>query len=106
MVAHHRVAVAGGTAVDSHKLADSGVITNNSIGLLALVLQVLWVATNDSTRIDMAVFAYTYATIDSDVVINDCALANLNIVVDARKSTNSYTWMKLCFRMDKIHIFL
>ena len=105
VVAYNGFAFRGCAAVDSGELTDSGVIADDSICLFAFELEVLWIATNDCARIDMAVFADTCTAVDGDIIVNHGAFANLYILVDAREVSNRYRRVKLCFRMNVVHIF-
>ena len=104
VVTYYGLTLAGSTTVNCNELADGGVITNDGISLLALKLQVLWVATYDCTRVDMAVLANTHTSVDGDIAINNCTLTYLHISVNASERTYGNRRMKLCFWMNIIHI--
>ena len=63
--------------MDSYELTDSGVVTNNSISLLTFVFEVLWITTNNSTCVNMAVLTNAYAIVDSNIAVNNGTFSDL-----------------------------
>ena len=100
VVAHHRVvtdmhafqeevvvtdlrhAIAMGTPVDDHILADDIVVANLYIRLLTTEVEVLWQGGNDRALVDLVVLSDARAVADADEGEDDTVVTDLHIVLD------------------------
>lgn len=90
----------GSCAVYGHTLVELCAIANLDGSVLALELEVLWGSSDTSAREDVTVLADASTRKDSYIVLDDGAIANDGVTIDARERSDLYAFADLSTFLD------
>jgi len=111
MIADDGSAIAIGTAVDDHVLADDIIVANVHIRLLTTIVEILWQGGDDRTLMNLIVITDTCSIEDGGEGHDDTVIANLYVVLDIHEGeyltiiTDFRLWRYLGFGTDFTHFF-
>ena len=111
MIADDGSAIAIGTAVDDHVLANDIVVANLHIRLLTTIVEILWQGGDDRTLMNLIVITDACSIEDGGEGHDDTVIANLYVVLDIHEGeyltiiTDFRLWRYLGLGTDFTHFF-